>query len=57
MEKLHNEGYNDAQVYTKGHMTRVVFPGYSSEEEAYNDLRKLSKTSEEFSTAWVYYIK
>ncbi len=57
VEKLHNEGYNDAQVYTKGHMTRVVFPGYSSEEEAYNDLRKLSKTSEEFSTAWVYYIK
>lgn len=57
VEKLHNKGFNDAQVYTKGHMTRVVFPGYSSEEEAYKDLRKLNKTSDEFSSAWVYYIK
>lgn len=57
VKELHHKGYNEAQVYQKGRMTRVVFPGYSSEEEAYNALRTLSKRSDEFSSAWVYYIK
>ncbi len=57
VERLHKEGYKEARVHKKGHMVRVVFPGYASEKEAYNKLRALSSQSEEFASAWVYHVK
>ena len=57
VERLHKAGYKEAQVYKKGHMVRVVFPGYASEAEAYARMNALSDQSEEFASAWVYHIK
>lgn len=55
--RLHKAGYKDAQVYRKGSMVRVVFPGYATEAQAYARMNALSDQSEEFASAWVYLIK
>ena len=57
VERLHKEGYKEAQVYKKGNMVRVVFPGFASEAEAHAKMNALSDRSEEFAYAWVYQIK
>lgn len=57
VKRLQKEGYKDARVYKKGRMVRVVFPGYATEAEAYNQMNVLSDRSEEFASAWVYHIK
>ena len=57
VERLHKEGYKEAQVYKKGNMVRVVFPGFASEAEAHAKMNVLSDRSEEFASAWVYHIK
>ena len=57
VERLHKEGYKEAQVYKKGNMVRVVFPGFASEAEAHAKMNALSDRSEEFASAWVYHIK
>ena len=57
VERLHKEGYKEAQVYKKGNMVRVVFPGFVSESEAHAKMNALSDRSEEFASAWVYHIK
>lgn len=57
VKRLHKAGYEDAQVYKKGRMVRVVFPGYATDAEAHARMNELSDRSEEFATAWVYHIK
>lgn len=57
VERLHKQGYTEAQVYKKGNMIRVIFPGYASEAEARAKMNALSNSSEEFALAWVYHIK
>lgn len=57
VEKLHKEGYKEAQVYKNGKMVRVVFPSFKTEEEAHAKMNELSDLSEEFTHAWVYKIK
>lgn len=57
VERLHKKGYTEAQVYKKGNMVRVIFPGYASEAEARVKMNALSDSSEEFALAWVYHIK
>lgn len=56
-EQLKAKGHENAQVYKKGKMVRVIFPGYETESEAYKALRKLSRQTDDFSSAWVYHIK
>lgn len=57
VERLHKNGYSEAQIYKSGDMIRVVFPGYSSEQEARAKKKELSNLSEEFQYAWVYQIE
>ena len=57
VERLHKNGYKEAQVYRKGHMVRVVFPGYVTAREARAKADALSDRSEEFASAWIYQIK
>lgn len=57
VERLHKEGYKEAQVYKKRNMVRVIFPEYASEQEAYGRLHVLRRLSEKFQSAWVYHIK
>ena len=57
VERLHKEGFEDAQIYKKGDMIRVVFAGYRTEDEARAKKRELNKKSNEFSSAWIYEIK
>lgn len=57
VERLHEAGYDEAQVYKKGKMVRVVFPGYETESQAYAKMNALSDRSEEFASAWVYRIQ
>ena len=57
VERLHKKGYEEAQVYKKRNMVRVVFPGFASEAEAHAKKKALSNQSEEFASAWVYHIK
>ncbi|MCD8317461.1 MAG: SPOR domain-containing protein [Paraprevotella sp.] len=53
---LHENGYKEAEVYKKGKMVRVIFPGFASESEAYAKMNTLNR-SEEFASAWVYQLK
>lgn len=42
-----------AELYTKGSMTRVLVPGFKSQDEAYTYMRKIRAESSEFDTSWV----
>lgn len=53
VSKLHKEGFTDATLYKNGEMIRVVFPGFSSETEAYQKLKSLRQRSDKFNSAWV----
>lgn len=58
VERLHQEGYTDAQIYKNGDMIRVVFPGYQTEEEARMKKKELNTLSQNaFASAWIYEIK
>lgn len=57
VRQLHERGYTGAQVYKRGKMVRVIFPGFTTEAEAHAQMNRLSDESEEFAYAWVYEIK
>ncbi len=52
IEQLKQEGY-EAQVYIYKNVVRVVYGSYETEEEAYQQLRKIN-TKKGFNEAWVY---
>lgn len=56
IQTLKNKGYNDAKVYDNGHIIRVVYGSFTSEQGAQDSLRKL-RDSEDFKEAWVLNIK
>lgn len=56
IQTLKNKGYNDAEVYDNGHIIRVVYGSFTSEQGAQDSLRKL-RDSEDFKEAWVLNIK
>ena len=53
VEKLRQQGYEDAKVLIHKNVVRVSCGEYDSESEAYSHLRKLS-SNEEFADAWIY---
>ena len=53
VERLHKQGYADAEVYIHHNIVRVICGAFDSEAEAYNRLNKLNN-KEEFAEAWVY---
>lgn len=52
IKKLKAKGYNDAVVYDNGHIIRVVYGNFASEQNAQDSLRKL-RDSKDFKDAWV----
>ena len=55
VEKLQEEGYEDARVVIKGKTVRVVYGYYTNESKAYNALNHLNDRNY-FEDAWVYKI-
>ena len=54
VDELVGLGYNKAEVLEQNKMTRVVFGTYSTEDEAFSELKKMRKISHEyFGSAWV----
>jgi cell division septation protein DedD len=53
VDKLHQQGYKEAQVYIHNDVVRVICGEYATEGEAYQHLNKLNE-KEEFWEAWVY---
>ena len=52
VEELHKNGFTDARIVNGKKMTRVVYGSYSTENEAYNELRSCRR-SNFFKEAWV----
>lgn len=52
VEQLHKKGFNDAEVFVRNHVTRVILGNFSSENNAYNHLRTL-RGKKDFEEAWV----
>lgn len=53
VRKLHAEGYDQASVYTRNKVVRVVYGNYKTEAEAQNELRVL-RGNTYFEQSWVY---
>ena len=56
VKRLHRAGFMDARVYEHNNIRRVIYGHYTSQNEAYNDLRAVQVNSN-FKEAWVYHIK
>ncbi len=52
VDRLTKQGYKDVSVYKKQKMVRVIYGHFASENEAFNELKRLHN-SEEFAEAWV----
>lgn len=57
VEHLTRRGIEGAQVFKKGKMVRVIFPGYATEAEAYRQARTLRSMGGDLASAWVYELK
>ena len=55
-DKLQKQGY-DAMACQVGGMVRVLIPGFSSMDDAYEEIRRMRKASDEFSGLWPYRVK
>ena len=53
VEQLHQKGYEEASVYIKNGVVRVIYGSYETESDAYRQLSRLNR-KKEFETAWVY---
>ena len=52
IERLQKQGYNQAEVFVRNNITRVVYGHYPSEEAAQDDLRRFHR-QRETAEAWV----
>ena len=52
VEQLHKKGFDDAEVFVRKSVTRVILGSFASEADAHDRLRSL-RSSEEFKEAWV----
>lgn len=52
VERLNKQGYDQAEVFVRNQVTRVIYGHYASENDAYNDLRRFHRHSET-AEAWV----
>lgn len=53
VNQLGKKGFNEAQYIRKGKVGRVIYSGYTTEQEAQNALASLRKKSKDFTEAWV----
>ena len=52
VEKLHSKGFDQARVFVRNNVTRVILGNYSSESNAHDHLRTL-RGDKDFDEAWV----
>ena len=52
VERLHKAGFDEAEVYVRNNVTRVVYGKYMSLNDAYNRLNRI-KGNKDFEEAWV----
>lgn len=53
VNQLGKKGFNEAQYVRKGKVGRVIYSGYSTEQEAQTALASLRKKGKDFTEAWV----
>lgn len=53
VNQLGKKGFNEAQYVRKGKVGRVIYSGYTTEQEAQNALASLRKKIKDFTEAWV----
>lgn len=53
INQLGKKGFNEAQYVRKGKVGRVIYSGYSTEQEAQTALASLRKKGKDFTEAWV----
>ena len=56
VERLHKEGYAEAEVFIRNNVTRVVYGRFKTENAAYNKLRSI-RGDKDFDEAWILKIK
>ena len=54
--KLQEQGYK-AMACEFGGMVRVIIPGFASQEDAYDEIRRMKADSKDFSNAWPCNVK
>ena len=52
IERLQKQGYDQAEIFERNNIRRVIYGHYASENDAYNDLRRFHRQSET-AEAWV----
>ena len=52
IERLQKQGYDQAEIFERNSIRRVIYGHYPSENDAYNDLRRFHRNSET-AEAWV----
>lgn len=52
VEQLHKKGFNEAEVFIRNNVTRVILGNFDTENNAYNRLRSL-RGNKDFEEAWV----
>ena len=52
IERLGKQGYDQAEIFERNNIRRVIYGHYASENDAYNDLRRFHRQSET-AEAWV----
>lgn len=55
VEKLQKKGYTESEVFIRNNVTRVIYGNYASEEDAYNDLRRIHR-NKDLAEAWVMHL-
>ena len=52
VEELQKKGYTESEVFIRNNVTRVIYGNYASEQDAYNDLRRIHR-NKDLAEAWV----
>ena len=52
IERLQKQGFEQAEIFERNNIRRVIYGHYASENDAYNDLRRFHRQSET-AEAWV----
>ena len=52
VDNLHKDGFEEAEVFIRNNVTRVILGNFQTESDAYNKLRSL-RGQKNFEEAWV----
>ena len=55
VEELQKKGYTESEIFIRNNVTRVIYGNYASEQDAYNDLRRIHR-NKDLAEAWVMHL-